>query len=53
VLHFSLQLLSEKCFTAISIQRVTLEMSTETGVGLHVKCPLLLSDFNQNCDQIS
>jgi hypothetical protein len=50
VFHVSLQLLPEKCFTPIIIQRVTLEMRTEPRVRLHVKYPLLLSYFRQNCD---
>lgn len=39
---------SKGVFTAIHVERVTLEMPAEMLVGLHVKCPFLMSDFNQN-----
>jgi hypothetical protein len=48
VLSFSLQVLSGTFLGPISIQRVTLEISAEMNTGLHVKCPISLSDSNQN-----
>jgi hypothetical protein len=32
----------------INIKRVTVEMGAETHTGFHLKCPLMLSDFNRN-----
>jgi hypothetical protein len=46
--HFSLQLLFKTYYTPKNILQVTPEICTETHVNLHIKCTLLLSDFNQN-----
>lgn len=47
VFHIALQLLLEMFLAPTNIYRVTVEMSIETRVDLHMKCPLL-SDFNRN-----
>jgi hypothetical protein len=40
--------LFETFFTKINIWSAILDMHVETLVGMHIKCPLLLPDFNQN-----
>jgi hypothetical protein len=48
VLHFCLQFLLEILFTVINIHQVILWVCAGINVGLHIKCPLFLADFNQN-----
>jgi hypothetical protein len=45
VFSFSLQLLSETYLILTRIERNTIKMY----IGLHVKYPLFLSDFNETC----
>jgi hypothetical protein len=48
ILHFPLQILLQTFFSPMNIQRVTLEVPTETRVVVHMKSPVLLTDFDQN-----
>jgi hypothetical protein len=40
--------LSETLLAPINIYRATHDRRAENRVGLHVKCPLLITDFNEN-----
>jgi hypothetical protein len=53
VFYFSLQLLFKTFLIVINSWPVNVEMFVETGVGLRVKCLLLLFDFNQNCNMVT
>jgi hypothetical protein len=46
--HFPSQLSFEAIFVLINIQLVILETYAEMYKDVHVKCPLFLSNFNQN-----
>lgn len=48
-LNFSVRILLETAFVPINIWRAALGTWSQKRIGLHVKCPLLLSECNQSC----
>jgi len=50
ILRFCVQHLFQTCFAPVNIQSVSHDTSADTHVGFNANRPLLLSDFNQNCN---
>lgn len=46
----SLRHLFKTFLISINIQQVMLKVHTETRTGLHVRCPILLCSFHENCN---